>query len=162
MFPRLRSLIPGFSQPRITVTLQPKPESVLVDQGGSLAHALRAAGLAHGDEADVALTRVGITSPQSGVMLSFCPSRARLLAVHKLGSDDERRCPLPEAVTLEAAVVEIIKQHLRGKRGFAHFQTRIITNGSIRIKELALTGFEHVPAYAVTRPESYVLHGQQR
>ncbi len=142
---------------------EPPAPSVRIDQERSLVQTLGMAGVAHGDDVDVELTGVGVTTSVPGIpMLSFCPARAQLLAVHTAGSATERLRPIPPVVTLETAAAKTVEDLLKGKRGFAHLQARILTNGSIHIKELRLNGFEPVDLQLVTRGDSYELYRQQQ
>lgn len=137
--------------------------TVVPDQAESLARALRAAKVEHGDEVEVELTGVGVHGGTPDPVLSFCPASARLLRVLRRGSDAERRGEIPKKVKFGKAAAKTAVEHFTQKRGFAHLHARIITNGSIHIKNLDVTGFE--PAMVdtpVNRVDSYQLYCQQR
>jgi hypothetical protein len=121
------------------------PEIYDTSQGTSLAKALHAVCIHHGDDADVLLEGIGVEERQFAPRLNFCPAQAIQAHILREGTPEEQKAPMPTRVVFSEDVERALKTALCGKHGFAHAFAHISTNGVIRISEFCILGFEAAP-----------------
>ena len=103
------------------------------EQESSLVKRLEAAGIRHGDTAEVTLEGVGVRATESGVpSVAFCPSSVLDARILKYGSRCEHKQEIPARVqvskNLQRRILNFAPEH-----GFVRLQLLVHSNGVLQL-----------------------------
>lgn len=117
---------------------------LIFEQEQSLVERLIAAGIEHGDTAELELVGLGVRPSQFGVpSVAFCPSTVTNVRILRKGTSEERAKPIPALVeisrNLERRIVGVAPSN-----GFIRVQALVHSNGHIQINGRVIEA-ERVP-----------------
>lgn len=106
---------------------------LVFEQEVSLVERLVAAGIEHGDTAELEIVGLGVRPSQFGVpSVAFCPSTLTNVRILRKGTSEERAKPIPALVevsrNLERRILGVAPSN-----GFIRVQALVYSNGHIQI-----------------------------